>query len=216
MDAVEATKLLAHCAAFDNRKPSKAASVAWAEALKDVPADVDAFAAVARFYSKPSRDGDLDATRWIQPHHVKALRKEIRNERVPEADSIIYTAVPGETGGQYVQRRRELVTAIADGRVEPAVNRQLTGGPHPTVAEALRQVGQMPAHLREELADNGITTPRGRFPEIATPCTKCGAPAGKPCRTPSGSEIKTDTHGSRRDDHVAAQRNAAAQPGALQ
>jgi len=211
VDTVEATKLLAHCAAFDNRKPSKAASVAWAEALKDVPADVDAYAAVARFYSKPSKDGDLDSTRWIQPHHVRALRAEIRNARIPEPDSIIYPGQPGETGAEYTQRRRELVAGIADGRIKPAINRQLKGEPHPTVAEALQRIGQMPAHLRDELAGGGFTTPRGRFPEIAIPCPKCGAPAGKPCRAPSGHEIKTDTHGSRRDAHLAAQRNGALQ-----
>ncbi len=210
MDPVEATKLLAHCAAFDNRKPSKAASIAWAEALKDTPADPDAFAAVARFYSKPTVDGNLDGTRWIQPHHVRQLRKEIRGERTPAADSLIYPAIPGETGAEYVRRRRELVTSIADGRTTPEINRQLTGGPHPAVAAALDAIGRMPAHLRDELAGNGVTTRRGRFPEIATPCPQCLAEAGKPCQRPSGKAIKDDTHSSRRDAHRAQQQNTAA------
>jgi hypothetical protein len=205
MDAVEATKLLAHAAAFDNRKPSKAASIAWAEALKDIPADPDAFAAVARFYAKPARDGDLDGTRWIQPHHVKQLRKEIRGERIPAADSIIYPAIPSETGAEFVERRRQQITAIADGRIEPEINRQLKGGPHPTIADTLTGIGQMPAHLRDELAAAGIGRRTGRFPELAIACPLelCRAAPGKPCRRPSGKEIKTDTHSSRRDAYAA-------------
>ncbi|MFE5582512.1 hypothetical protein [Kitasatospora sp. NPDC056531] len=201
MTPIEAGQLLTHAAAFDNRKPSVAANNAWADALKDIPADPDAYAAVSRFYAKPSRDGALDSTRWIQPHHVRALRQEIRAERIPVADSIIYPAIPSETGAEYVQRRRELVTAIADGRIEPEINRQLTGGPHPTVADALAGIGQMPAHLREELAAAGLGRRTGRFPELAVACPLelCRAAPGKPCRTPSGREIKADTHGSRRD-----------------
>lgn len=210
MDHIEATKLLAHAAAFDNRKPSKAASIAWAEALKDIPADPDAFAAVARFYSKPTLDGDLDGTRWLQPHHVRQLRKEIRSERIPAAGSLIYPAIPGETGAEYVRRRRELVTSIADGRTEPEVHRQLSGGPHPTVAAVLDGIGRMPAHLRDELAENGVTTRRGRFPEIATPCPQCQAEAGKPCQRPSGKAIRDDTHSSRRDAYRAQQNTSAA------
>nr|BFD90685.1 hypothetical protein KitaXyl93_20450 [Kitasatospora sp. Xyl93] len=209
MDRLGAAELLIHAAAFDNRKPSMAASTAWADALKDIPADADAHAAVARFYSKPSRDGDLDGTRWIQPHHVRALRKEIRAERTPEVDSIIYPALPGETGAQFVERRRQQIAAIADGRIEPEINRQLKGGPHPSVANALAGVGSMPDHVREALAD---TMPgrkareearlRGDDDALTVPCPWCRSAAGDPCkRRRSGTAGKAGTWFRRERPH---------------
>ncbi len=79
MNPSEAMQLLAHAAAFDNRQPSKAAAQAWAAALKDVPLDDDALAAIARYYGTPTPG---DAQKWIQPHHVRAHRKTIRDERL--------------------------------------------------------------------------------------------------------------------------------------
>lgn len=206
MDAVEATKLLAHAAAFDNRKPSKAASIAWAEALKDIPADADAFGAVARFYSKPTLDGDLDGTRWIQPHHVRQLRKEIRGERSPMPDSVPYPALgEDETGSEFVARRQAQLRAVADGRLQVEPIRQLEGGPHPSVAKALAGIGQMPEHIRAELAEVGIGRRRGMWPELAVACPlhHCRALPHRPCRTPSGREMKQGTHPSRREVYDA-------------
>ncbi|MGW3072329.1 zinc finger domain-containing protein [Kitasatospora sp. NPDC001132] len=194
MDAIEATKLLAHAAAFDNRKPSKAASIAWAEALKDIPADSDAFAAVAKFYSQPSRDGDLDSTRWIQPHHVRTLRKEIRDERIPDGAFTYPLPAGSETGAEFVARRRQQIAAIADGRLEAEPIRQLTGGPHPSVADALTGVGRMPEHVREALADalpgrkaREEARLRGDADALAVPCPWCQAAAGDPCKRRRGA-----------------------------
>lgn len=202
MDAIEATKLLAHASAFDNRKPSKAASIAWAEALHDIPADVDAFAAVARFYAKPSKDSDLDSTRWIQPHHVRALRKEIRSERTPETGSVPYVPLDAdESGSEFVRRRRAQLEAVANGDLHVEPIRQLEGGPHPSVAKALANIGQMPDHIRAELAEVGIGKRRGMWPELAIACPlhQCRALPHRPCRTPSGREMKQGTHPSRQD-----------------
>lgn len=80
MNAIEANQLLAHAAAFDNRKQSDAAAQAWAAALHDIPLDADALAAVARFYG--TDDPQATGQRWIQPHHVRTHRKAIRNERL--------------------------------------------------------------------------------------------------------------------------------------
>lgn len=78
MNAQEAAQLLAHAAAFDNRQPSTTAAQAWAAALNDVPLDEDTLAAVARYYGTPEPDG---GRKWIQPHHVRQHRKEIRATR---------------------------------------------------------------------------------------------------------------------------------------
>ncbi|MEU6235928.1 hypothetical protein [Kitasatospora sp. NPDC047058] len=204
MDPIEAGTLLAHAAAFDNRKPSAAANRAWADALRDIPLDQDALDAVTRYYGQAAPDtAGISPGRWIQPHHVTALRRQIRAERTPDTDSVIYPAGRIETGAEFVERRRQQLTAIADGRIEPEINRQLKGGPHPSLDSVLNGIGQMPAHLREELAARGVTTRRGRFPEMSAPCPKCGAAVGRPCRRPSGTELRDDTHGSRRDAYQA-------------
>ncbi|MFJ5070206.1 hypothetical protein ACIQC7_27735 [Kitasatospora sp. NPDC088556] len=194
MDAVEATKLLAHAAAFDNRKPSKAASIAWAEALKDVPADADAFGAVARFYSKPSQDGDLDGTRWIQPHHVRQLRRQIRDDRIPDGAFTYPLPTGSETGAQFIDRRRQQIAAIADGRIEADPIRQLKGGPHPSVADALAGVGCMPDHVREALADalpgrraREEGRLRGDADALAVPCPWCHADTNNACKRRRGA-----------------------------
>ncbi len=206
MDAIEATKLLAHAAAFDNRKPSKAASIAWAEALKDIPADPDAFGAVARFYSKPTTDGNLDGTRWIQPHHVRQLRKEIRGERTPMPDSVPYPALgEDETGTAFVARRRAQLHAVADGRLQVQPIRQLTGGPHPSVAKTLSGVGQLPAHVREALAAalpgraaREAAHESGSPDVLSVACPWCQAGIGQPCKRRSD---KRETWHHRRAPH---------------
>ena len=65
----DAARLLAACAAFDNRQPSEMAKRAWATALNDVPLDQDCFDAVAAFYGTPPQDPNQRL--WIQPHNVR-------------------------------------------------------------------------------------------------------------------------------------------------
>ncbi|MFJ6616650.1 hypothetical protein ACIQOW_03575 [Kitasatospora sp. NPDC091335] len=200
MTPSEAAKLLAAAAVFDGRDAeSEAAARLWAEALADVPADPDTFASVTRYYSTPPENSAR--RKWLEPHHVRTIRQEVRDSRIPDG-ACTYPGQPGETGAEFVARRRQQLTAIADGHLAAEPIRQIKGGPHPSVADALAGIGRMPAHLREELAGRGITTPRGRFPEIATRCPQCGAEPGKPCRRPSGKTIRDDTHSSRRDAHA--------------
>lgn len=193
MNPAEAARLLGHAAAFDNRTVGEADATAWAAALHDLPMDPDTLAAVARYYAEPTKDGET-GRRWLEPHHVKAWRKRIRAERLGETIPAYEPMQPDETGAQFVARRRAQLKAIADGRLQAIPVRELTGGPHPSVADALAGAGQMPAHLREQL---GRAT---RDPEMAIACPKAGCRARErqPCTTPRGQR-RSDTHQARKD-----------------
>jgi hypothetical protein len=202
MDPLEAGKLLATAAAFDSRRPSKVAAHAWAAALHDMPADPDAFAAVARFYTEPASGDEPDGRRWIEPHHVRYYRTKIRNERIPDG-AFTYPPPSGdETGAEFTQRRRDQIKAIADGRIEPEPIRQLKGDPHPSLTSTTGCIGQIPDHLRAEFAAAGIGAKRGQWPELAIPCPlhSCRAQAWNPCRSSKGRRMRQGTHPSRRDE----------------
>lgn len=114
MNSTEANRLLAHCAAFDNRKPSAAAAEAWAAALHDVPLDPDVLAAVARYYGAGS--AQAAEQRWIQPHHVRAHRKAMRNARL---EGFRYVPTDGDDDPKvYLASLRAQRQAVADGRRE--------------------------------------------------------------------------------------------------
>lgn len=123
MNPTEAAQLLAHAAAFDNRKPSAAASTAWAAALHDVPLDEDATAAIARFYG--TADEHETGQKWIQPHHVRQHRKALRAERLgpegPGLSGAIPAADPDDIPAYLAALRRQ-ETEVADGAVAlPAI-----------------------------------------------------------------------------------------------
>lgn len=200
----EAAKLLAHAAAFDNRTVGEADAAAWSAALHDLPGDVDAFAAVARFYSEPTRDGET-GRRWIEPHHVRTWRKKIRAERLGDTIPAYTPSDRDESGPEFVARRRAQLAAIADGRMEPTPVRQLAGGPHPGVQRALE--GAVRA-VDDELADRPYVPQgfreragmSGRGPELRFACPKqgCGARERQPCRTPMGKP-RSESHLARRE-----------------
>ena len=200
MNPREAAELLGHCSAFDNRKPSQAAAVAWASALHDIPLDQDAKAAVAAFYSTPPKDPDQKL--WILPHHIRTLRAKIRSARL---ENFQYEALPEETPREYLARYRGQVQAIASGRVAPPTARlALTGGPHHTVAEALEGFGRtVPGTDQEAIAD----TVRRAGP-LGVQCPTCAAAVGRPCKTPGGSP-KQPLGKPRARPHTARVRAAA-------
>ena len=113
MNPTEAAQLLAHAAAFDNRKPSAAASQAWSAALHDVPLDDDAYAAVARYYGV--EDPQASGQRWMQPHHVRTHRKTLREARIAATPLPAPDAAMGEAG--YRRALREMVRRIGDGKM---------------------------------------------------------------------------------------------------
>jgi hypothetical protein len=137
----EAIQLLAHAAAFDNRKPSAVAAKAWAAALHDVPLDEDALAAVARYYGLSTTTDD--GPRWIQPHHVRAHRLALRDERGhvpgPGLPPEIPAADPDDVPG-YLAALREQRTRAASGHSVPAL---AAGDSDPADNPAARKVREM-------------------------------------------------------------------------
>ncbi|MFF3497412.1 hypothetical protein ACFYWS_39475 [Streptomyces sp. NPDC002795] len=196
----EAARLLAACAAFDNRQPSEMAKQAWAAALRGVPLDDDTFEAVARYYSAPAAPGET-GRRWVEPHHVVSTRQKIREERLGTTIPAYNPTDPNEDAHTFVNRRRAQLHAIADGLEQPIPVQALTGGPHPRVAQALGNVGQMPTD--EPYMPEGFRESIGMAaapPELRIPCPKngCHALIRQPCKTPHGRR-RAQPHQARTD-----------------
>ena len=185
MTPAEASDLLTRCAAFDNRQPSAAAAIAWASSLKDVPLDADAFAAVDRFYgSTPTKTGEK---LWIQPHNVRAQRLAIRKERLGETLPA-YEPVLGETGSEFIRRRRAQLDAVATGRAVGKPVGQLTGPPHPSVARELEGAFRGRISLEGEEPAPSLANEVRRAGPLGIVCPKCGAAIGRPCHRSTSSE----------------------------
>lgn len=170
----DAKKLLAHAAAFDNRKPSLAAALAWAKALHDVPLDQDALDAIARFYGTIPTDPSQRL--WLQPHDVRNHRTAIRNERL---ENFAYEPPAGELDPDYLNRYRRQLAAVASG-VAPAPTSApaLTGGPHKTVEGQLAGIGRtVPDRDEPKIRRSG---------PLGVHCSTCYAPIGHRCKTPAG------------------------------
>jgi hypothetical protein len=173
----DAAKLLAACAAFDNRQPSEIAKRAWARALNKIPLDDDCFEAVARFYGTPAKDGQR---LWIQPADVITHRNIIRAERL---ENFVYEPPPGLNDPDFIKRLRGQQYAVGSGtRPAPSKAPALTGGPHPKLKETLALIGRDVPGEDDEVARVRRSGPLG------IECPKCAAPIGRPCRTPSGKE----------------------------
>ncbi|MFE9736160.1 hypothetical protein ACFYO9_37540 [Streptomyces sp. NPDC005863] len=190
MNPQEAAALLGHCAAFDNRKPSQGAALAWAAALHDVPLDADAKAAVATYYTTAPKDPD--AKLWILPHHVRTLRSRIRSARL---ENFQYEPLPDETPAEFIARYRGQVQAIASGRVAgPSSAPMLTGGPSREFVAELEargwSVGQgVPDSDEEPVEAELLESVRRSGPlGIQCPVEQCQAAIGRPCKGPGGSE----------------------------
>lgn len=172
----EAQQLLAACAAYDNRQPSVIAKRAWARALAKVPFDDDCIEAVARYYATPAKDG----TRlWIQPADVIKHRAAVRAERL---ETFVYEPPAGRLDDpDYIKRLRAQQYAVGSGHVPgPTQAPALTGGPHKSVADKLKDIGR-------DVPDEDVDAVRRPGP-LGTACPKCSAPIGRPCRTPGGKE----------------------------
>ena len=203
MNPTEAAELLAHCSAFDNRKPSAAAAVAWAAALEDIPLDRDAKAAVAAYYTTAPKDPDTKL--WILPHHVRTLRAKIRSGRL---ENFQYEPVGDETVAEFMARYRGQLQAIASGRVRgPAKPSALTGGPHKDVAKALEGVGRTVPDSDDEALVDAVR----RAGPLGVECPACGAAIGRPCKAPGGS-AKQPLGKTRASPHSARLRAARGQP----
>jgi hypothetical protein len=183
----EAARLLAACAAFDNRQPSEIAKRAWAKSLHDVPLDQDCFDAVARYYGTPPKEAGQRL--WIQPHDVRTHRQAIRNERL---ENFTYDGDPDETPAQYLARRRAMLDAVASGRIAaPDTAPALTGGPHRSVTRQLEGIGR-PVPDAEEVQEIRRPGPLG------VDCPQCKAPIGRPCKTVLRGKASKTIHPARR------------------
>ncbi|WP_263165444.1 hypothetical protein [Streptomyces sp. SCSIO ZS0520] len=184
MTPTEAARLLLHASAFDNRQPSEAAATAWSAALPDIPADADSLAAVARYYgTPPARPGER---LWIQPHDVRTLRQQIRDERLT---GFRYEPVPGDDQpAVYLAALKQQRAAVADGHRPPAIDRPALPGP--TMAEVLGGNWPMPPAPSED-----APVPRAHGP-LGVICPACGAPIGRPCK--GSLRRQRPPHGARR------------------
>ncbi|MEU8829404.1 hypothetical protein [Streptomyces sp900116325] len=207
MNPREAAELLGHCSAFDNRKPSQAAAIAWASALHDVPLDNDAKAAVAAYYTTPPKDPD--AKLWVLPHHVRTLRSKIRSQRL---ENFQYTPIGDESVGEYLARYRGQVQAIASGRIAPPTGRlALEGGPSASFMRQLEDRGwegnrTVPDSDEESLAD----TVRRSGP-LGVECPVCAAEIGHPCKS-GRATAKFPLGKPLPKPHTARTREAAGEP----
>ncbi|MFF1684640.1 hypothetical protein [Streptomyces sp. NPDC058254] len=206
MNPREAAELLGHCAAFDNRKPSQGAAVAWAAALHDVPLDADAKAAVASYYTTAPQDpnGKL----WILPHHVRTLRSKIRSARL---ENFQYEPIADETPAEYLARYKGQVQAIASGRAAaPSGRLALEGGPSREFMaelEARGWEGNRTVDGEDDEAAELIDTVRRSGP-LGIECPACAAAIGRPCKTP-GASSKQPMGKTRLKPHSARLRAAA-------
>lgn len=179
MNEKEAAVLLGHCAAFDNRKPSQAAAMAWAAALHDIPLDDDAKAAVAAYYTTAPQDPN--AKLWILPHHVRTLRTNIRNARL---ENFQYEPIGDETVPQYLARLRGQVRAIASGHTPAASGRlALEGGPHPSFVRELEARGYEVGQKIPDGDEQSLAATVRRSGPLGVECPSCGAEIGFSCKT---------------------------------
>lgn len=206
MNPREAAELLGHCAAFDNRKPSQGAALAWAAALHDVPLDNDAKAAVASYYTTAPKDPE--AKLWILPHHVRTLRSKIRSARL---ENFQYEPVADETPAEFLARYKGQVQAIASGRVPAPTGRlALEGGPSREFMAELEARGwegnrtvDDEATVEAELLDSVR-----RSGPLGVECPACHAAIGKPCKG-SGGTAKQPLGKPRLKPHTARVRAAS-------
>lgn len=184
MNPKEAAELLGHCSAFDNRKPSAAAAMAWSAALHDVPLDDDARAAVAIYYSTPPKDPD--GKLWILPHHVRTLRTKIRSKRL---ENFQYEPIAGETVPEYLARLRGQTAAIASGRAEVPSGRLAIGGgpPKEFMAELEARGWQGLKAVDGDEEAELVDTVRQSGP-LGVECPACHAAIGRPCKMPGGTD----------------------------
>jgi hypothetical protein len=187
MNPREAAELLGHCAAFDNRKPSQGAAIAWSAALHDVPLDVDAKAAVASYYTTAPKDPD--GKLWILPHHVRTLRSKIRSARL---ENFQYEPIADETPAEFLARYKGQVQAIASGLVAgPSGQPALEGGPS---REFMRELeargweGNRTVDDDEHAVEVEVIDSVRRSGPLGIECPACQAAIGKPCKAPGASE----------------------------
>ncbi|MFI1182593.1 hypothetical protein ACH4UT_23980 [Streptomyces sp. NPDC020799] len=215
MTPADAAELLALCAAYDRRTIGETDAHAWARALRDVPLDHDTRNAVAEHYGHTEQ--------WITPARIREVRARIRENRIG-ATHPVYDGNPGETGEQFVERRRAQITAAADGTLPARTITQAIGvGPRRDVLALAAAVGHavdapespyMPTDVAEQLAEQGYGARRRAFPELEVDCPHetCRARRNSRCKTPSGRELRDHTHDKRQRAYTERVSRVMCQP----
>ncbi len=201
MNRNETAALLAYAAKLDPRgAPQNEAEAAerldqWHDLLSDVPPRTitgwDAASIVRQHIATspyPILPADI-SRRW----HAASRRAVDRDtER---------SAPPVDPDDELAYRRalRGRRGAVAAGEQPPAAVRALTAG-----------IGrQIPAQMTDEqratiaAAIPGYRVAALAYPELAEDCPHCRRPAGKPCRSSRGRDLRDGTHSSRRDAYTA-------------
>jgi hypothetical protein len=111
LSQADVVDVLSKAAAFDNRKPSRAAVMAWQEALAlaGVTSRADALAAVSRHYASSSD--------YLGPAHLARQVEEIRRERraqMPAPAELMADVDPNDPDwGQILTTRKQQYLAGA-------------------------------------------------------------------------------------------------------
>ncbi|MFM9368161.1 hypothetical protein [Streptomyces sp. Da 82-17] len=203
MTPAEAAELLAHCAAFDRRTIGEADARAWSRALHDVPLDDDTRGAVAEHYAHTDQ--------WITVAQIRHLRARIRTGRIDAAHPV-YDGQPGETGEQFIARRRAQITAAAEGALPERTITQAIGAGSEAKLLALagavgRSVdGEEPAPYVDEKTRTAMRSHlpgnRAALVELDVDCPNCRAAQRRLCRSSRGRELRGTVHGQRRDAYA--------------
>ncbi|MCA6093470.1 hypothetical protein LE181_15040 [Streptomyces sp. SCA3-4] len=203
MTPADAAELLALAAAFDRRTIGEADAHAWARALRGIPLDHDTRNAVAEHYAHTEQ--------WITPARVREVRARIRENRIGAAHPV-YDGNPGETGAEFVERRRAQITAAADGTL-PArpITHAIGAGPkHDVLALAAgvgRSVDEEPTPYIDPTTRAAMrkTLPSKRPAlvalAVACPRETCRASKNSRCKNGRGDVLGT-VHGRRRDAYA--------------
>jgi hypothetical protein len=107
MNAEQAGQVLAKCASYDRRKTGDADTIAWYQVLGDLAYD-DCIAAVIAHYG--------ETTDWIMPAHIRNRVKEIRKQRIQDADMPPPPPELLDDTAAWCAAVRAAATAVADGR----------------------------------------------------------------------------------------------------
>lgn len=107
MNAEQAGQVLAKCASYDRRKTGDSDTIAWLQVLGDLAYD-DCIAAVIAHYS--------ETTDWIMPAHIRNRVKEIRKQRIQDADVPPPPPELLDDTAAWCAAVRAAATAVADGR----------------------------------------------------------------------------------------------------
>lgn len=183
MTPSQTAELLAFCAAFDRRTIGKADTLAWHTVLSDIDFDAAKQAVTAHYATE---------TRWIMPADI---RQTVRKQRADTADNIHGPGLPAEIPDADPDDIPAYLAAVKEQR-----HRAADGLP-----THRRPIAELTAATGQSIPPEAENTKRPG--PLGTTCTKCAAPIGRPCRTPSG--VERAPHGARRGESTDPDAEAA-------